>query len=350
MQGRGMNMSQSETINETAPTEKNAVARAIRFVFLRFGILPFLLVLVLIVFGLAEGRFLSGTNLTNVARQSTFLMIVAMAQALVIFTRGLDLSLGALVGLVTVTAASVMTGLIQGGTDPVLAIACGILAGLGTSLLVGLFNGICVAYIGLNPFITTLASMTALTGLSLTISNGVPIGDLPSAFTKMFSISRIAGLQAPIISAALIFVLAYFLLHHTTLGRYFYAVGSNEKAARLSGISTRKVQLIAYVLASLLTSVAGLLMLARTGTGGAAIGSEFGLQSIAACVIAGVSLFGGVGQIGNVVLGSLFLTLLSNGMNIVQIQSYSQMIVLGCILVAALVGDRVRMRLLGQRG
>lgn len=343
-------MSLSDAQMARTPKEPIVLLRATRFMFLRFGILPFLLVLVVILFGLAESRFLSGTNLTNVARQSTFLMIVAMAQALVIVTGGLDLSLGALVGLVTVTSAIVMKTLIMGGTDPALAITLGIMAGLGASLLVGLFNGICVAYLGLNPFITTLASMTALTGMSLTISNGVPIGDLPAQFTKIFSIARLAGLQAPIICTVLIFCLAYFILYHTTLGRYFYAIGSNEKAARLSGIATKKVRMVAYVLASLLASIAGLLMLARTGTGGASIGSEFSLQSIAACVIAGVSLFGGVGRIGNVVLGALFLTLLSNGMNIAQIQSYSQMIVLGCILVLALVGDRIRMRLLGQRG
>lgn len=339
----------SDAIVTANPSQAVSVRKAVRFVFLRFGILPFLLLVTIVILGLAESRFLSTNNLINVARQSTFLVIVAMAQALVIIAGGLDLSIGALVGLVTVVAATVMTSMVGAGHDPGVAIACGMIAGLGISLAVGLFNGICVAYLGLNPFITTLGGMTALTGMSLTISNGVPVGGLPQDFVEIFSITRIMGVQAPIICTVLVFLVVYFIFNHTTLGRYIYATGSNEKAAKLSGISTPLVRMIAYVLASVLASVAGLLMLARTGTGAAGIGSEFGLQSIAACVIAGVSLFGGVGRIGSVVLGGIFLTLLSNGMNIAQVQSYLQMIVLGGILVLALIGDRIRIRLLGQR-
>ena len=327
----------------------NPVARALRFAFMRFGILPFLLVIVVVVFGLVESRFLSGANLSNVARQATFLMIVAMAQCRVLITGGLDLSLGALVGLVTVTTASVMTALIAGGSDPAVAILLAIGAGVLAALAVGLFNGLCVSLLGLNPFITTLASMTALNGISLTLSNGVPIGNLPQDFVQVMSINRYFGMQAPIIATILLAILGMFFLYYTRMGRYFFAVGSNGRAARLSGIPAQQIRLAAYVGAALFTSVAGILMLARTGTGAAAIGAEFGLQSIAACVIAGVSLHGGAGRIGNVVLGALFLALLSNGMNIAQIQSYLQMIVLGAILVLALVGDRVRMRLLGQR-
>ncbi len=321
----------------------------LKFAFLRFGILPFLLLVVLVAFGAAEPRFLSGENLLNVARQSTFLIIVAMAQAFVILNEGLDLSVGSLVGLVTVTTGVVMNAQIFGGADIPTAIAMGMAAGLGVSLIVGMINGVCISFFGFNPFITTLAMMTALTGVSLTLSNGVPVGGIPFEFGEVFSINRYLGLQAPLIAVIVIFAGGYFLLHHTVFGRHLYATGSNERAAKLSGIPTRSIRLVSYLLCSVVTCFAGLLMLARTGTGAAGIGSQYALESVAACVIAGVSLMGGVGRIGNVILGALFLTLLNNGMNILQVQSYLQKIVLGVILLVALGGDRIRLRLLGER-
>lgn len=334
---------------DVAAAPRFSLPNLARRVFIRFGILPWLLLIVVVFFGLQEPRFLSEVNLLNVARQSTFLMIVAMAQLLVLITAGMDLSVGALIGLVGVIAASVMKAAVGDGMDVSSAITLGMFAGLGASVLVGLFNGFCVAVLRLSPFIATLGTMTALTGIALTISNGVPVSGFPKEYLALFSVSDVLGMKPPIVATILVFIVGYTLLHHTTIGRYLYAIGSNERAARLSGISTTKVVFSAYILCSLITGIAALLVLARTGTGGAGIGADYGLQSVTACVIAGVSLFGGTGRIGNVVLGALFLALLANGMNILQVQSYAQMIVLGGILVLALVGDRVRMRLLGQR-
>ncbi|KRV76325.1 ABC transporter permease [Pseudomonas citronellolis] len=319
-------------------------------VFLHFGILPFLLLIVIVLFGVSEPRFLSETNLSNVARQSTFLMIVAMAQLLVLITAGMDLSVGALIGLVSVVTGLAMKSWIGDDLEVATAVTYAMLCGMGVSLCVGLFNGFCVAVLGLSPFIATLGTMTGLTGIALTLSGGVPVAGLPIEFMEAFSIDRYLGIQAPLWVTFGVFLFGLLLLQHTTLGRYLYAIGSNAKAARLSGIGTRRMVFVAYAFCSLITGVAALLILARTGTGGANIGSEYGLQSVTACVIAGVSLFGGTGRIGSVVLGALFLALLSNGMNILQIQSYIQMIVLGGILILALVGDKLRMRLLGQRG
>jgi len=321
----------------------------LRTLFMRFGILPFLLLLIIGVFGLQEPRFLSESNLTNVARQSTFLMIVAMAQLLVLITAGIDLSVGALIGLVSVVTGLLMKILTGDGMAVHAAIALAVLGGLGVSLLVGIFNGFCVSILGLSAFIASLATMTGLTGIALMISGGVPISGLPMEFAEIFSIGRLFGLQAPILVTFAVFLFGWFVLHHTTLGRYLYAIGSNPRAAHLSGIRTRLIVFIAYALCSLIAGVGGVLLLARTGTGGAGIGSEYVLQSITACVISGVSLFGGSGRIGSVVLGALFLALLANGMNILRVPSYAQMVVLGGILILALACDRLRMRLLGQR-
>lgn len=341
----------SDAISSTdQPTTAGRTLSMIKWLFVRFGVLPLLLVIVIVLFGLIEPRFLSAINLTNVARQSTFLMIIAMAQMIVLITAGMDLSVGALVGLVTVVAGQVMKAQVGAGVDVEMAIATGVAAGLGVSLLVGTFNGICVALIGLSPFIATLGTMTALTGIALTASGGVPVGGITRDFAQMFAIDRYFGLQMPIIVTALVFIAGYFILNHTVLGRYLYAIGSNVRAARLSGINVKLVPLLAYVMCSFVTGIAGLLILARTSTGGAGVGSEYGLQSVTACVIAGVSLFGGTGRIGGVVLGALFLALLGNGMNILQVQSYAQMVVLGGILILALIGDRIRMRLVGQKG
>jgi len=321
----------------------------LRALFIRFGILPFLLLMIALIFGLQEPRFLSEANLTNVARQSTFLMIVAMAQLLVLICAGIDLSVGALIGLVSVVAGLTLKTLVGEGWDVHTAIVLAVLGGLGVSLLVGIFNGFCVSILGLSAFISSLGTMTALTGIALLISGGVPISGLPMEFAEVFSIGRLFGLQAPILVTIGVFLFGWFILQHTTLGRYLYAIGSNRRAAHLSGIRTRLTVFVAYALCSLIAGVAGLLLLARTGTGGAGIGSEYMLQSVTACVISGVSLFGGSGRIGSVVLGALFLALLANGMNILRVQSYTQMVVLGGILILALACDRLRMRLLGQR-
>ncbi len=332
------------------PTAAFRLTMLVKRLFTRFGILPLLLVIVIALFGSLEPRFLSAINLSNVARQSTFLMIIAMAQMMVLITAGMDLSVGALVGLVTVVAGLVMKAMAAAGYDMSVAIGLGIAAGLGVSLLVGMFNGFCVALIGLSPFIATLGTMTALTGIALTISGGLPVGGIPRDYAQVFAIDRHFGLQMPIIITAVVFAAAYFILNRTVLGRYFYAMGSNSRAARLSGINVRLVPFVAYVMCSFVTGIAGLLVLARTSTGGSGVGSEYGLQSVTACVIAGVSLFGGTGRAGGVVLGALFLALLSNGMNILQVQSYAQMIVLGGILIFALIGDRIRVLLIGQKG
>lgn len=318
--------------------------------FLQFGILPFLLLTVIVLFGIQEPRFLSEANLTNVARQSTFLMIVAMAQLLVLITGNMDLSVGALVGLVGVVTALILNSAANAGINIELAIAYALIGGLGSALVVGLFNGFCVAVLGLSSFIATLGTMTALTGIALTLSGGVPVSGIPYEYMELLSIDKFFGIQAPILATIAVFIAGYLILHHTTVGRYMYAIGSNERAAHLSGIGTKRVVFSAYALCALFTGITALLILARTGTGGANTGAEYGLSSVTACVIAGASLFGGTGRIGSVVLGALFLSLLSNGMNILQVQSYIQMIVIGLILIIALVGDKLRMRMLGQRG
>lgn len=318
--------------------------------FVRFGILPLLLVAVILIFGLSEPRFVSEVNVHNVLRQSTFLMIIAMGQMFVLIAAGMDLSVGATIGLVTVVAGKVMLMFLgPDGANFAPAIALGIAAGMGTAAIVGIVNGFCVAVLRLSPFMTTLGTMTSITGVALMISNGTPIAGIPEDFSLAFSVNAYLGLQAPILATIFLFVVGYIIMHHTTLGRYIYSVGSSARASRLSGISILKIRFASYILCSLFSGVAGILILARTGTGSASIASDYSLQSVAACVIAGVSLFGGTGKITGVLLGALFLTMLNNGMNILQVPAYTQMLVVGIILIVALLADQLRLQILGQR-
>jgi ribose transport system permease protein len=169
---------------------------------------------------------------------------------------------------------------------------------------------------------------------------------MPPEFGTVFGFGSWLGIPAPVYFTVALVVLLYLLVNWTRIGRYFYAVGGNIKAARLSGINTRLTLFTAYVLCGGMASISGLLLTARLETGEANIGASMPLESIAACVIAGVSLRGGVGRVENVVLGALFIGLIQNGMNLARIESYLQTVVIGVLLILAVVADQLRLRYL----
>jgi ribose transport system permease protein len=181
-------------------------------------------------------------------------------------------------------------------------------------------------------------------GIALYLTGGVPVYGMPQEFGDTFGFGSWLGVPAPVWVTVALIVLLYLLVNWTRLGRYFYAVGGNIKAARLSGIRTRLALFTAYVLCGGLAAISGLLLTARLETGEANIGASMPLESIAACVIAGVSLRGGVGRIENVVLGALFIGLIQNGMNLARIESYLQTVVIGALLILAVIADQFRLR------
>ena len=185
----------------------------------------------------------------------------------------------------------------------------------------------------------TLGTATISFGIALTMTSGVPVYGIPDAFGTIFSFGRIFDVSSPVYVTIGLFIAMQVLLSRTRMGRYFYAVGGNIKASRLSGISTRFYLFMAYVLCGALAPVAGVLLTARLETGEANIGTSLPLNSIAACVIGGVSLRGGTGSLGNVVLGAVFIGLIQNGMDLAQIQSYLQEVVIGVLLILAVVAD-----------
>ena len=320
-----------------------------RWLFIRLGILPIFLVAAVVLFSVLEPRFLSQGNLLNMARQSTYLIIVALGQMIVLLTAGLDLSTGSTIALVSIVTATAMGAMYA--VDPTaigLVIAVGIAAGLATGALVGVLNGIGVAIFNVTPFMMTLGMLSIAFGLALTLSGGSPVYGMPQEFGDIFAYSRLFGIPVPIYFAAAVFLGVYVLLNGTTAGRYLYALGSNRRPVHLSGIRAPLYLFFAYVLCGLLAAVAGVLLTARVQSGEANMGQELVLQSIAACVIGGVSLFGGIGRAGNVILGAIFITLLTNGMNLIRIDGYLQQVVLGAVLIFAIIVDQTRLKYAGQ--
>jgi ribose transport system permease protein len=313
--------------------------------FVRLGVLPFLLLIAMIIFTLMSDNFLTGRNLLNVVRQSTYLALVSMGQMFALLTGGFDLSVGTILALTSVVGATAMAGAHTAMPEAVgWSILIGVLAGVAAGTAIGVVNGIGVAVFNVSPFMMSLGMASIGFGISLYMTGGTPVYGMPVEFGNTFGFGSVLGVSTPVLITAILIVLLFFFVNWTRLGRYFYAVGGNIKAARLSGIHTRLTLFLAYVLCGAMAAISGILLTARLDTGEANIGATMPLESIAACVIAGVSLRGGIGRLENVVLGALFIGLVQNGMNLAQIESYLQTVVIGVLLILAVVADQFRLR------
>lgn len=331
-------------MNQKIPTSRIAIVAAKRL-FAHLGALPFLLLAAVIIFALLSDNFLTVRNLTNVVRQSVYLTMVSMGQMLALLTGGFDLSVGTILALTSVAGASAMAAAY--GVMPEsagIAIFLGCLGGIVAGTSIGVINGIGIAVFKVSPFMMTLGMASVGFGVALYMTGGIPVYGMPVEFSDVFGFGDIWGIPTPVSIAVLFILLLYFFIYWTPMGRYFYAVGGNIKAAALSGIGTRKTLFFAYVICGMMSAIAGMLLTARLDTGEANIGASMPLESIAACVIAGVSLRGGIGRLENVVLGALFITLVQNGMNLARIESYLQTVVLGGLLIFAVIVDQIRLR------
>lgn len=304
-------------------------------------LLPIGLILLLFGFAAVEGRILSTDNLMNVLVQGSYLMIFASAQMMVIVTRGFDLSLGTAVSAVSVVGALTMTGALAAqGTG--LAIAAGILFGLGLGALVGLFNGIAVAWLRVNPFVATLGTLNISLGIATMASDGRPVFNVPREFSALVYNGEVLGIPAPVLLAAALLAGLYLVMNHTVFGRALYLIGANPVAAAVAGLPSRRYIMYAYISCSAIAAMGALMLTGRTGSGEPNLGGNLTLESIAAAVIGGVSLRGGTGGVPSVIIGALFVTVLSNGMNLTRIDGNVQMIVLGCVIILAVFLDRFR--------
>jgi ribose transport system permease protein len=333
-------------MSTTLDTGKPGLLRALfRFLVIN-SILPVLLVVLYVGFGLREPHFFSFGNLVNILRQSSYLVMLAAAQMIVLLTRGFDLSVGNVVSMVSVASAMVMVAILKKDPGAVSqAILLGCLCGIAIGLLVGSVNGAAVSIFRVNPFVATLGMLGISLGLATTISNGFPVFDVPMAFMTDFSKAAWLGVPVPIAVCLTMLGVMYFVFNYTVFGRSLYLLGSNPRAAYVAGVPTRVYLFLAYVLCSLLVAIVALMLTARTGSGEPNLGGGLMMNSLMAAVIGGVSLQGGEGRLMHCVLGSLFVTVLSNGMNMIRIDSYLQMMVLGAVLILAIFIDRLRARI-----
>lgn len=290
-----------------------------------FAVYGFLIVLIIIGATQSE-RFLTARNLTNVARQSAFLGIVALGQMLVILTAGIDLSVGSLVKVSILVSAIIMNGE-SGNLFPA------IVATLGLGVLVGLIHGVLINELRIAPFIVTLASMVILRGVGLSISTS-PVGKASREFI-MFYVQTIGPVPIIALMFALMLLLTALLLRYTAFGKHLFAIGGNEEVAHLSGVPVKLARYGVYVICSVTAAITGLLWLSRMGVGDPAIGDGIELQTITAVIIGGTSLFGGRASVAGALGGVLLLGLTANLLVMLGVNQFVQGLIQGIIIVAA---------------
>jgi inositol transport system permease protein len=300
----------------------------------RFGLL-FVILLVGLGLTLTTETFLSVANLTNVARQVSINGILAVGVTFVLLTAGVDLSLGSVVALSGVACATFAH---PGDHSVIIPIAVGLLTGAAC----GLVNGVLVTRGGVAPFIVTLGMMTIARGLALIVSGGRPVANMSNELTALAG--DFLGIPIPVLFFAGVALAAWFFLRHFRLGRHVYAVGGNEHAARAAGVPVERVKLFAYGLCGLLTGLAGVVLAARITTGQPNAGQAYELDAIAAVVIGGTSLAGGVGTITGTLLGVLLIGVINNGLDLLGVSSYYQAVIKGVIIVGAVWLDRRQAR------
>ena len=305
------------------------------------GLIPILFVLLVAGMVAAEPRFYGLPNIFNILRNTAFLAVIACGQMLVVIVGGMDLSVGAVAALVSVVAAEVMASAVQTlGLDTWLAISLGVLAGLVSGAAVGLLNGLCSTLLQVPSLIVTLGTLSIASGICLIVTSGIPVYGMPPAFIAGFGRAFWWGVPAPVYVAAGLIGLVLLVQRKTVLGMHLYAIGGNSQAAAVSGISAKRYLVMTYVACSLLASVTGLLITAQMGSGQSNLGGDrLMLLSIAAAVIGGTSLRGGLGRADMVGLSALFLSTLTNALNLLRINSKKELIVLGIVLVAAVALD-----------
>ena len=306
----------------------------------------FALVLVIVVNSLAHGDFLSPRNLVQVLQQITYSCIMAVGQTFVIITAGIDLSIGSLVAMSGVIMAQTANALPFDGVPLVLVT---LIVGLVVGAIAGWVNAMPVVKLNLPPFITTFAMLEIAFGLAYIVSHGSPIPLKSSAFYGIGSGTIFGFVPTPVLWMVGVVAVATVVLTRTRFGRYVFALGGNEEAARLAGVNVARVKTAVYMISGVCAAIAGFLYMARFGSGSPDTGTHDELlEAIAAVVVGGTSLMGGQGSILGTFFGALLIGLLYNAMNLIHVDSYLQRVVLGAVILLAVVLDELRKRYLAQ--
>ena len=295
------------------------------------GALVGLLVLCLAMF-IATPDFLTPNNLLNVGIQASVVAILAFGQTFVIVTAGIDLSVGSVAALSAMVAA--FTGQ-SWGMPPMVALLFGLLTGLAA----GMLSGAATAYAKLPPFIATLAMLSVARGLTLVVSNGIPV-PTPSVVTWLGG--SVGPIPMPVVVMLVMGAIGWFILNRLSIGRAMYAVGGNLEAARLSGIPVKRVLVTVYALSGIFAAVAGLVLSGRLASAQPQAATGYELDAIAAVVIGGASLAGGVGKISGTLIGALVLAVIRNGLNLLNVSAFWQQVIIGLVIAVAVGIDVLR--------
>ncbi len=300
------------------------------------------LIALCVVLSVVSDNFLTSRNIINVLRQTSINGILAIGMTFVILTRGIDLSVGSVVALAGVVSASFATTSATAGIPggPYIA-AVPMIVGVLTGIAMGSLSGVAVARFTVPAFVATLGMLSAARGLTLIYSGGRPIPALTDGY-RWIGTGDVAGIPVPIILFALVFAVAHFVLTRTRFGRHVYAVGGNPHAAKVSGLPVRRIRFAVYAISGALAGIAGMVLAARTGSALPQAGVAYELDAIAAVVIGGTSLAGGIGRVSGTVIGALLIGVMNNGLDLLGVESYYQQVIKGGLIVAAVLLDRSR--------
>ena len=290
------------------------------------------LLLLVVVISVLRPRFISAANLRNVMRISSINGLLAIGMTFVILTGGIDLSVGAVMGCAGMYSAYFAQA--AKGYPPIVAVLIGLLIGLGF----GLFNGWIIAYLKVPAFVGTLGSMSIASGLTFLLTDAKPIPNLSEGFKKMGG-GNLGVLPIPIMMMSVVLLVCFALLYKTRYGRYIFAVGGNLNAAHVSGIDTKKIICSVYVIAGVLSAFAGIITTARVTSGVTSTGKGYETDAIAAVVIGGTSLTGGKGRLWGTIVGILIMPFLSNGLDMLGVNAYYQLLVKGFVVIGAVMLD-----------
>jgi len=290
------------------------------------------LVIIMAVFAVLVPGFISERNLINILQQSSINACLALGMTLVIISGGIDLSVGPTAAIAAVISATL---LVAGYPIPL-----AILAGLGIGVLCGLVNGVLVAYVGLQPFIVTLGTLSTYRAVALIYTGGNPVLGIPPGFRAIFN-GSLFGIPSSVVLVAAVALAAWVLLKKTPIGEYLLAVGGNEEAAYVSGVPIALTKVTAYVISGTLAALASLILIGRLGAAEPILGNLWELDAIAAAAIGGASLMGGKGSIIGTILGAIILGAMRNGLTLMNVQAFYQLLATGLIILVAMMIDRM---------
>jgi ribose transport system permease protein len=316
--------------NNPAPRNRKSISTLLEVA----GILP-ILVIICILFAFLSPNFLTGNNIVNILRQASINIVLATGMTFVILTGGIDLSVGSILAVSAVVALLV-------SLLPALSWAA-VPAALLAGLFLGLLNGALITFLDVPPFIVTLGSLTALRGVAFLIAQGTTLINRDINFAWVGN-TYIGPFPWLVIIALLSVIASWFVLRQTVLGVQIYAVGGNERAARLTGIKVNRVLLFVYGISGLLAGLAGIMSASRLYSASGVLGQGYELDAIAAVILGGTSFTGGIGTIGGTLLGALIIAILNNGLTLLNLSYFWQLVVKGLVIILAVMIDRLRRR------